>query len=109
MARLGESLGATPQTFMGLAGIGDLMLTCSDDQSRNRRFGLALGNGMSIDEAKDSISQVIEGIGNAQEVHNLAAEHSVEMPIVEQVFMVIQGQTTPQEAVDTLLAREPHF
>ena len=86
MQRLGAALGADAKTFMGMAGLGDLVLTCTDNQSRNRRFGLALGAGKSVDTAMAEIGQVVEGYRNTKEVHLLAARCGVEMPICEQIF-----------------------
>jgi len=106
MTRLGTALNADPTTFMGMAGLGDLVLTCTDNQSRNRRFGLALGQGESVDDAIESIGQVVEGYRNTKEVHMLAQRVGVEMPIVEQVYQVLyQGKSAKQAASD-LLSRE---
>lgn len=107
MVRLGSILGGQRDTFMGLAGLGDLVLTCTDNQSRNRRFGYALGKGISSQQAQLDIQQVIEGIPTAQEIMQLAHHYQIEMPIVEQVNAVLQGYCTPQAAVQTLLSREP--
>lgn len=107
MMRLGAALGAKAETFMGLAGLGDLVLTCTDDQSRNRRFGLALGRGDNAIDAKASIDQVIEGAETAQQAWQLAQHHDVEMPITEQVVHVIAGEITPRDAVAALLQRDP--
>lgn len=85
MERLGLALGAQPETFLGLAGVGDLVLTCTDDQSRNRRFGLLLGHNTSITEAEQQIGQVVEGKSNASQVCFIAKQHQVEMPICEQI------------------------
>ena len=106
MMRLGLALGGSRETFMGLAGLGDLVLTCTDDQSRNRRLGLALGKGRSLQRALDAIGQVVEGVQTAREVHALAQDIGVEMPIAEQVFAVIYEARTPHEAVHALLNRE---
>ena len=106
MMRLGIALGGQPETFMGLAGLGDLVLTCTDNQSRNRRFGLALGQGQTVKEALAAIDQVVEGAQTAQEVHRLATRMGVDMPITEQVYAVINQGQTPQAAVHALLARE---
>ena len=105
--RLGNVLGACQETFMGLAGLGDLVLTCTDDQSRNRRLGLLLGKGISLEDASYQIGQTIEGIRTATEVAALAARHQIEMPITEQVVRVLNQETSPQDAVQALLAREP--
>ncbi len=107
MMRLGAALGAKAETFMGLAGLGDLVLTCTDDQSRNRRFGLALGRGKNATEAKASIDQVIEGAETAQQAWQLAQQHGVDMPITEQVVRVIAAEITPRDAVAALLQRDP--
>lgn len=106
MARLGAHLGGQAETFMGLAGLGDLVLTCTDDQSRNRRFGLALGRGTDPEAAEAAIGQVVEGRGTAAEVHRLAQRAGVEMPITGEVHRVLYEGETPREAVTTLLARE---
>lgn len=107
MVRLGVQLGANANTLMGLAGIGDLVLTCTDDQSRNRRFGLALGSGSSKQQAEQQIGQVVEGIGTAQEVFHLSSRCGIEVPICEQVYHVLYDGLAPAAAVHALLAREP--
>ncbi len=107
MVRLGLALGGQRATLTGLAGIGDLVLTCTDDQSRNRRLGLMLGRGVSLPEALRGIGQVVEGVRTAYEVLSLARKHVIEMPISEQVVRVVAGECEPREAVQTLLAREP--
>jgi glycerol-3-phosphate dehydrogenase (NAD(P)+) len=107
MMRLGTAMGGRRDTFMGLAGLGDLVLTCTDDQSRNRRVGLALGRGMNLAEAIAAVGQVAEGVGTAHEIHFLAKQHGVEMPITEQVVRLITGESRPLDAVQALLAREP--
>lgn len=106
IARLGVALGARPETFMGLSGLGDLVLTCTDDQSRNRRFGLALGRGTAVAAAEAGIG-LVEGAATAPAVAALAARLHVDMPIVEQVARVLAGTTTPAAAVEALMAREP--
>lgn len=106
MCRLGCALGAKKETFMGMAGLGDLVLTCTDNQSRNRRFGLLLGQGVAVDEAMQQIGQVVEGYRNAREVFNLATRVGVEMPITEQIYQVLyQGKDAKSAALD-LLGRE---
>jgi glycerol-3-phosphate dehydrogenase (NAD(P)+) len=106
MCRLGCALGAKKETFMGMAGLGDLVLTCTDNQSRNRRFGLLLGQGVAVDDAITQIGQVVEGYRNAREVYNLAARVGVEMPITEQIYQVLyQGKDARAAALD-LLGRE---
>lgn len=106
MCRLGCALGAKKETFMGMAGLGDLVLTCTDNQSRNRRFGLLLGQGVAVDDAMTQIGQVVEGYRNAREVFNLATRVGVEMPITEQIYQVLyEGKDARLAAVD-LLGRE---
>lgn len=109
MTRLGEALNAQPNTFMGMAGLGDLVLTCTDNQSRNRRFGLALGNGVSVEQAMSDIGQVVEGYRNTKEVHMLAQRMNVEMPIVEQVYQVLYCNKNAKLAASDLLSRERKF
>ncbi len=104
--RLGEALGGHKETLMGLAGLGDLVLTCTDDQSRNRRFGLALGRGNDVVAARASIDQVVEGIEAAKEAHRVAQSRNIEMPIIEQVYQVIYHGRSPRDAVSQLLHRE---
>ncbi len=106
MMRLNKALGGQQETLMGLAGLGDLVLTCTDDQSRNRRFGLYLGQGKNLEQARTAIDQVIEGVQTAREVYTLARQRGVEMPITEQVYRVLHQGQTPGKAVESLLARE---
>lgn len=106
ITQLGVALGAQQETFMGLSGLGDLVLTCTDDQSRNRSLGLLLAKGKTIDEASEEIGQAIEGIKTAFEVTELAKAHTIEMPITEQVNNVLLEKCTPAEAVQNLLGRE---
>ncbi|BEN47149.1 NAD(P)H-dependent glycerol-3-phosphate dehydrogenase [Serratia sp. SRS-8-S-2018] len=105
MSRLGSALGADPSTFMGMAGLGDLVLTCTDNQSRNRRFGIMLGQGKGVQEAQDSIGQVVEGYRNTKEVLALAQRHGVEMPITEQIYQVLYCHKDAREAALSLLGR----
>lgn len=109
--RLGKALGAKQETFMGLTGIGDLVLTCTGDLSRNRRYGLALGRGVPSDEAVREIGQVVEGIGTSKEVHRLAQKHGVEMPISEQTYKIIHEGKAPADGLRDLLSRQqrPEF
>lgn len=107
MMRLGLTLGGKPETLMGLSGVGDLILTCTDDQSRNRRFGLGLGRGETRDEVIARIGQEIEGIPTAGIIHRLAREHGVDMPITEQTYRILYEGLPPREAVNNLLLREP--
>lgn len=105
MTRLGLALGAQKDTFMGLSGMGDLVLTCTDNQSRNRRFGLGLAKGADVEEARKAIGQVVEGYYAAKAVYRVATRLGVEMPIVEQIYKVIHEGETPQEAVTALMRR----
>jgi glycerol-3-phosphate dehydrogenase (NAD(P)+) len=106
MMRLGVSVGGQRETFMGLAGLGDLVLTCTDDLSRNRRLGLALARGESLQAALTTIGQVVEGVPTAREVMRLATAQGIEMPISEQVYCVLHEGKSPRAAVQALLARE---
>ncbi len=105
MMRLSEALGGRRDTMMGLAGMGDLVLTCTDNQSRNRRFGLALAAGKDLDEAQEEIGQVVEGVRVAAEVWRLAQDHQVEMPICEQIYKVIHEGMSPLLAAKVLVGR----
>ncbi|MBX6420875.1 MAG: NAD(P)-dependent glycerol-3-phosphate dehydrogenase [Nevskia sp.] len=107
LARLGAALGARPETLMGLSGLGDVVLTCTDDQSRNRRFGLALGRGQPPEQARAAIEGVIEGVRAAPEVVRLARAHGVEMPLHEVAAEVLAGGLTPMEALHRLVQRPP--
>jgi glycerol-3-phosphate dehydrogenase (NAD(P)+) len=106
MMRLGVKLGAARETFMGLAGLGDLVLTCTDDQSRNRRFGMALGRGQSISHAADAIHQVVEGLPAARAVCAVAQRLNVDMPICQEVYQVTHEGKPVQAAVQALMGRE---
>ena len=106
MMRLGAALNAKPQTLMGLAGAGDLILTCTGDLSRNRRLGLKLGAGKTLDQALEEIGQVVEGVNSAAEVQRLSIQHKVNMPITEQVNGIIHHGWNPAEGVARLMARE---
>lgn len=105
MTRLGVALGAHKETFMGLAGLGDLVLTCTDNQSRNRRFGLALAAGESIEAAQKAIGQVVEGVLAARAVREVATRANVEMPICEQLYRVVHDGLAPKAAVKELMSR----
>lgn len=105
MTRLGIALGANITTFMGMAGLGDLMLSCTDNQSRNRRFGILLGKGIKVEKAQDSIGQIVEGYHNTKEVKTLANKYNVEMPITEQIYQVLYCNKDAYEAALTLLSR----
>ncbi|TCV96203.1 glycerol 3-phosphate dehydrogenase (NAD(P)+) [Luteibacter rhizovicinus] len=106
MLRLGVALGARAETLMGLAGLGDLVLTCTGDLSRNRRLGLALGRGIPLDQAVREIGQVVESVVTADEVARLAAKHQLDLPIAAGVRAVLHGEVTPVEGLRALMARE---
>lgn len=105
MTRLGVALGARRETFMGLAGLGDLVLTCTDDQSRNRRFGLLLAAGKSPAEALEAIGQVVEGYVAARAVRRVAQRGQVDMPICAAIYRVLYESQPPLEAVTGLMSR----
>lgn len=106
MLRLAAAIGARPETLMGLAGLGDLVLTSTGDLSRNRRLGLALGRGQPLEAAIREIGQVVESVQTANEVMRLAERHGIELPISAGVQAVLHGQITPTEGLQQLLARE---
>jgi glycerol-3-phosphate dehydrogenase (NAD(P)+) len=105
MTRLGITLGAQPDTFMGLAGLGDLVLTCTDDQSRNRRFGLLLAAGRSPDEALAEIGQAVEGYLAAKAVHQVAARAAVDMPLCDGIYRVLYEKLPARDLVRDLMSR----
>ena len=105
ITRLGLALGADPYTFSGLAGLGDLVATCSSPLSRNRSFGEELGRGRTVAEITASTRQVAEGVKSCASITELAAKHDVEMPIVENVAAVIAGELTPAEMITALMSR----
>lgn len=104
--RLGVVMGGRQETFMGLTGLGDLILTCTDNQSRNRRFGLELAKGATVSVACENIGQAIEGIKTSEEIYQLALKNNIEMPITEQVCQVVNGEVLPSDAVKALLMRD---
>jgi len=106
MIRLGKALGAKESTFNGLSGLGDLVLTCSDDLSRNRRFGKGLASNHSVKQALDNVGATVEGLNTLELVLSIAKRNKIEMPICEQVYQVTQGLMTPTEAVNHLMSRE---
>jgi glycerol-3-phosphate dehydrogenase (NAD(P)+) len=105
IARLGSALGADPYTFSGLAGLGDLVATCSSPLSRNRSFGEKLGQGLSVEEITASTRQVAEGVRSCESIRDLAARTGVEMPIVEAVAALVRGEMGPQEMLSRLISR----
>ena len=105
MTRLGVALGAQRETFMGLAGLGDLVLTCTDNQSRNRRFGLAFASGKSAEQAQREIGQVVEGFTASSAVMKVATQQQVDMPICKQVYRMLHEGLAPQTAFRELMNR----
>jgi glycerol-3-phosphate dehydrogenase (NAD(P)+) len=105
MSRLGTRLGGQASTFSGLAGLGDLVLTCTGSLSRNRSVGERLGRGERLEEILNSSPSVPEGVHTARSVRDLAKLHDVEMPIVEQVYRILYGDGSPREAIDRLMRR----
>ena len=106
MMRLGRALNANQQTLIGLAGLGDLVLTCTGDLSRNRRLGLDLGAGKSLQESVQGIGQVVEGVSTSEEIWRMARQHEVDMPISEKVYGIIHQSWSPAQCLRDLLARE---
>jgi glycerol-3-phosphate dehydrogenase (NAD(P)+) len=105
MTRLGIALGAKQDTFTGLAGMGDLLLTCTDNLSRNRRMGLAIAKGQTIEQAQADIRQVVEGVPAAKAVHQVADRLGVDMPICQEIYRILYEGTPPRAAVDALMGR----
>ncbi len=106
IARLGVALGAQEETFHGLSGIGDLIVTCTSMHSRNRRAGILIGQGKSMEEAQTEVKMVVEGVKTCRAAHDLAKKVGVEMPIVEQAYQVLFEGISPKEAVRNLMSRE---
>ena len=107
ISRLGIRLGANPLTFAGLAGLGDLVLTCTGDLSRNRQVGLKLGQGQSIEIILKAMSMVAEGVKTTSSAHAMAEKYKVDMPITDQVYKVLYEGLNPKDAVNELLTRPP--
>lgn len=107
MNRLGVALGGRPHTFMGLTGVGDLVLTCTDNQSRNRRAGIGLGQGKSVPAMLEEIGQEVEGLKTVKELYTMAGRAGIDMPITEQVYKVVYEGLAAKDAVVSLLKREP--
>jgi len=103
--RLGSRLGAQQETMMGLAGLGDIILTCTDNQSRNRRFGLALGQGMSVEQAEIEVEQTVEGLRAASAIYHKALRLGLELPIISEVYRVLYEGKNPRDAVRDLEQR----
>ncbi len=107
ITRLGVALGARRETFYGLAGMGDLVLTCTGSLSRNRTVGYRLGQGEALDDILADMSSVAEGVRNSEAVRALAAQHDVEMPITEEVYAIVHRGRDPAEALASLMERDP--
>jgi glycerol-3-phosphate dehydrogenase (NAD(P)+) len=107
ISRLGLALGGRPETFMGLTGVGDLILTCTGDLSRNRKVGLGLAQGKPLEAIVAELGHVAEGVRCAREVRELAAQHGVEMPITRAVAGVLFDGDSPRDTVIRLLSRDP--
>lgn len=104
--RLGVAMGAMPQTFDGLAGIGDLIVTCTSQHSRNRRCGVMIGKGFTMEQAHAEIGMAIEGVATVKAAHQLMKRYEVEMPIVENLYRVLYENFDPKEAVMALMLRQ---
>ncbi len=109
ITRIGEKMGADKNTFFGLSGLGDLILTCSSDESRNRRAGRLIGKGKTIEEAKKEIGMTIESVENIEVAKKLAEKYDVEMPIVNAAYDVLYNNLKPQDAVNKLMTRAIKF
>ena len=106
MMRLGVAMGADPQTFSGLSGLGDLVLTCTGDLSRNRSVGLALGRGKRLEDIVTEMKMVAEGVETARSAYRLSKRYSVDMPIVENTYQILYEEKLPEDAVMEFMARE---
>lgn len=109
ISQLAVAMGAQRQTLYGLSGMGDIILTCTDDQSRNRRFGLNLAKGMPADEAEKAVGQVVEGRRNTLQAHQLFTAHQVQAPICQMVYSILYEQTPANQAIETRFAQKPGF
>ena len=107
ITRLGIALGAKPETFYGLSGVGDLIVTCSSRHSRNRSVGERLGKGESLKDIMGGMKQVAEGIWNAKAARDLAREHNIDMPITEEVCAIVENGKNPRQALKDLMSRDP--
>ena len=106
ISRLGVELGGKEETFYGLSGLGDLIVTCLSEHSRNRKAGMLIGQGKSLEETKKEVGMVIESIDNIEVAYELGKIHNIEMPIVETVYKVLYVNLNPQEAVKNLMTRD---
>ena len=106
IVRLGVELGGKEETFYGLSGLGDLIVTCLSEHSRNRKAGYLIGQGKTLEETKKEVGMVIESVDNIEVAYELGKLHNIEMPIVETVYKVLYENLDPQEAVKTLMTRD---
>lgn len=106
MKRLGVKMGADVNTFAGLTGIGDLIVTCTSMHSRNRRCGILIGEGHSVENAVQEIGMVVEGLSTAEAANMIAQKYDVEMPITQCIYHMIEGRVNAQEAVEILMGRK---
>ena len=106
ISRLGQKMGGDKETFYGLTGLGDLIVTCESEHSRNRKAGFLIGQGKSLEETKKEVGMTIESIDNIEVAHILAKKYDVEMPIVEAVYEVLYNNLDPKEAVNILMTRK---
>lgn len=109
MARLGEKMGANPDTFSGLSGIGDLIVTCTSIHSRNRRAGILIGQGLSMDEATKEVGMVVEGIKTTNSAYQLAKKYNIDMPITEELYGVLYNNKNVKESVPNLMERDKKY
>jgi len=106
ISRLGIALGAEKETFLGLAGVGDLIVTCTSMHSRNRRCGIMIGEGMKPEEATKKVGMVVEGMFTTEAAYELAKKAEVEMPITEGIYRIIKGEVSAKEAAEELMGRD---
>lgn len=106
ISRLADKLGADKMTFLGLSGIGDLIVTCTSMHSRNRRAGILIGKGKTVEEAVEEVGMVVEGIYTTEAAYKLARKHNVEMPIVEELYKIVYEGKKAKESVDSLMTRD---
>ena len=106
MTRLGMAIGARSETFAGLAGIGDLIVTCTSMHSRNRRCGILIGEGKSVADAVEEVGMVVEGLSTAEAANAIAEKMQIEMPITQCIYGMIQGSISAQDAVEILMGRK---
>ena len=106
ITRLGQKMGGEKETFYGLTGLGDLIVTCESEHSRNRKAGFLIGQGKTLEETKQEVGMTIESIDNIEVAHILAQKYDIEMPIVETVYEVLHNNLAPREAVNILMTRK---